>query len=828
MEFLCLKNWNLNKERKKVIVDFDKKGVTNLDVYDDNYNIVNSCIEIASKSKNLLQNENSCKELINLLNDGKSEGELASLSKEEFQIHERRNWIFLQLLCEYAIHERKNLNELLNFSYIKENYVMQAIIRQNQFGCLDSNKYTGTKAVSTIWFLYNIQKLMKEDKDNYITIFNTKREIPNHVCGDLLFEYLEENNQTNNFIKNFSLNFNKMEDEIKSSETNDIENNIIFLHDVNEFIKFMENKNRFLYKFLYRFLYRLLYELFESKNFSFGETVVLQEIFNKCCFWNRRRILRNAMQNNLSDIYDFASRLPSNRRDEFFVWVRNNRGNFDIELAQNAGFFSREQEELLQLVPHEYRDRFRELFRNKNFRKVCQTISPIEYINECLKNGAKIEDIRIALDTFDINKIYDFFEDKFDEYSQNNGKEDFDFFGDEFEWNPENFKKPYLFFCIDNWICYVRDIKTIENSKFDESAKKTFLNNCQIAFNLAYRDKIILELNGDENGLLIANMGKLLSIYTIEDYKNRFADKKIVGADDYEPAARDYLGFPKEVIAPFSGFYTVLIEVKFENYKLCDIRLKLNIIADNFFFAEKNNDFSLLSNIISFLNKPEAKNLKIEFMKIVSEQKKHFITEAFENNEIGLNEFEKLIKGTVVDVLCLINFKEDVYEVYEFLKLGFDISKVNFADSYKIISLTENIDNETDKKLLHKEFINIAPIYKDNKGIIKNTILLAEELKDENDEKQIYDCLYTKISALKKIIQKNPKFVAKIFLLNLKPEKVAIIFIKIEKIISENEYFEFLDAFKCHLGANQKVVEALTTEENIPKLEAVFESQRVQ
>lgn len=143
---------------------FNKFELENLDLSDSDFNndIVNSCIEIASDLENLLQNEHSCKELINLLNDGKSKEELENLSEEEFQIYERRNWIFLQLLCEYAIHERKNLNELLNFSYIEENYVMQAIIRQNKFGSLDRNKYTGTKAVSTVWFLTKIELSIKK------------------------------------------------------------------------------------------------------------------------------------------------------------------------------------------------------------------------------------------------------------------------------------------------------------------------------------------------------------------------------------------------------------------------------------------------------------------------------------------------------------------------------------------------------------------------------------------------------------------------------------------------------------------------------------------
>lgn len=46
------------------------------------------------------------------------------------------------------------------------------------------------------------------------------------------------------------------------------------------------------------------------------------------------------------------------------------------------------------------------------------SLSPIEYINFCLRNGVKIEDIRIALDTFDINKIYEIFEDKLNPFSK--------------------------------------------------------------------------------------------------------------------------------------------------------------------------------------------------------------------------------------------------------------------------------------------------------------------------------------------------------------------------------------------------------------------------
>ncbi len=773
---------------------FNKFELENLDLSDSDFNndIVNSCIEIASDLENLLQNEHSCKELINLLNDGKSKEELENLSEEEFQIYERRNWIFLQLLCEYAIHERKNLNELLNFSYIEENYVMQAIIRQNKFGSLDRNKYTGTKAVSTVWFLTKIELSIK--KNDYTSVFNTKRGIPNDVCGDLLFEYLEEKNQTDNFIKNFSLKLNEIENEIELSETDDKENNIVFLHEVNGFIRFRESENRFSYK------------IFRNKNFSFKETVALQTISDKCYFWNRRRILKNAMQNNLSDIYDFANKLQSNRRDEFFVWVRNNRGNFNPEFAQNAGFFSREQEKLLQSVPSvpsERKDEFRKLFRNENFRKVCQTpqavknlltimetcsLSPIEYINFCLRNGVKIEDIRIALDTFDINKIYEIFEDKLNPFSK-------------------DMQKAYEFLFLNNWISFVKDLNKIDNAIVIENKNK-LLQYPQISCNLNVDnicEIIIRELSFNPE-VIINNIDKLISKECIEFYCREFANNKGLAFEEITDIAKKYLKI-NNVVAIYA-FFQLLPTAEFSEKSLCNNLLKPKFIADTFLFAMQNNNLYLSNEISLFLDKPGSEKTKIEVMKVIVEKKQHFITETFENDKSKINMFYKLAK--TCDVFKFINSKEDVLMLNEFLNLGLDVNRIDILDWSSIKSELSKISAESSKKILMKKIVELIKKC-DIKGSIYTAFKIINSLLENRFTNDLDSCLNSFVKWRAKGILK----ILSDILLSMEQsvENLANIVTLLQKTDNMNAM-----ELGAHLAANPEVGMKLT-ENNVPPQE---------
>lgn len=780
---------------------FNKFELENLDLSDSDSNndIVNLCIEIASDLENLLQNENSCKELINLLNDGKSKEELASLSEEEFQIYERRNWILLQLLCESAMQKKKiSKSKLVNFVFMPENYLMHPMVRQNPFGVggLGKNKYLKTKTVPSIWFLYKIQKVMSKDKDkdkdNYIFVFNTKREMPNDVCGNLLFEYLEENNQTDNFIKNFSHNFNKIENEIKLSETGDKENNIIFLHDVNKFIKFRGNKKKFSYKIL------------RDKNFSFGETVILQEIFNKCHFWNRRKILKNVMQNNLSDIYDFANKLPSNRRDEFLVWVRNNKGNFNPELAQNAGFFSREQEKLLQLVSSERQDEFRNLFRNENFRKVCQTsqavenlltitevcsLSPIEYINGCLRNCVTIEDIRIALDTFDINKIYEIFEDKLNPFSK-------------------DMQKAYEFLFLNNWISFVKDLNKIDNAIVIKNKNK-LLQYPQISCDLkpGVNAMLISELS-DNPEVIINNIDKLMSKECTEFYCSEFAntDGKMLAFEEVMYAAQKYLKISNAIV--INIFFQLLPTTEFSEKSLCNNLLKPKFIADTFLFVMKNDNSYLTNEISSFLDKPGSEKIKIEVMKVMVEQKQHFITETFKNDKSEIDKFYKLAK--TCDVFKFVNSENDALLLNEFLNLGLGVNQINFWDWSSIKSELSKISDESSKKILMEKIVELIEKC-DIKGSIYTAFKIINSLLENRFTNDLDSCLNSFVKWRAKGILK----ILSDILLSMEQsvENLANIVTLLQK--TKNKNAEELSAY---LAANPEVAMKLT-ENNVPPQE---------
>ncbi len=667
---------------------FNKFELENLDLSDSDSNndIVNSCIEIASNLENLLQNEDSCKQLLNLLNDGKSKEELANLSKEKFQIYERRNWILLQLLFESAMQKKKiSKSKLVNFVFMPENYLMHPMVRQNPFGVggLGKNKYLKTKTVPSIWFLYKIQKVMSKDKDNYISVFNTKREMPNDVCGNLLFEYLEENKQTDNFIKNFSLKLNEIENEIKSSETNDIENNIIFLHDVNKFIKFRENKNRFSYR------------IFRDKNFSFGETVALQEIFNKCHFWNRRRILRNAMQNNLSDIYDFANKLPSNRRDEFFAWVRNNKGNFNPEFAQNVGFLSCEQEELLQLVPPERQNEFRNLFRNENFRNVCQTpqaVKSLLIIREVCPNFLEYINVdqKMALDTFDIDKIRLILGDKLSQL-------------------PPNIESVYLFRFFNKW----RSILSYLDSNLSEENKEKLLNCPQLACAKdPLIDQFLLEISDfsqNKGNNYFDYADKIFSKEAIEHFHKNVESE--LEFEDIETLARNFLGIndnESSNVGSFKNSYMMLATINFEDESYFKpevlVTLSPNSIANLLNFASQKDNLNFYQGLIKKLDADELHDTKIAVMKSFSKSRQMLCLKFFENKTDFLQFLES---AKTVDIFFFINSKKDVLELSELLQVGLDINKISTKD-FNAMKLL--INNVSDKNLWRKKFVEFSNV----------------------------------------------------------------------------------------------------------------------
>ncbi len=638
-----------------------------------------------------------------------------------------------------------------------------------------------------------------------------------------------------------------------------------------------------------------------------SELVVLFSFSRKCWFWNRNKNLQRLLKNingerGLSKIAYTLSNLPKEQIENFYEWLYQNRDNLITEdglasdfwiHAQNAGFFSREQEELLKLVPLERQDEFRNLFRNENFRNVCQTpqaiknlltitevcsLSLIEYINNYLRNGVTIEDIRIALDTFDVNKIYETL-------------------GEELKQFPECIQKVYAFAYICNWILFISKLNKT-TPPIDKGYKNELLKFCSIACNSQedINDLLMEELlNPKCRDLINKNKERLFTRDVINFYKNKFPGNNILEQEKICQVACDYLNDENgyKIYTVFKLLPNVIESLPKVQNLIFKLPLKLEFIAEILFFVEENRYLNSLNEIISFLNDEKSKNLKAKVMEIIVSKKQPFITKAFENDSAKLKQFHKLIKTD--DIFYFINSKDDVLILFELLKLGFDITKTNVLDFEKIKLVMQNVNEkeqfynvfaELSQKVysnyifefvsnlereklnigenilklneLSKAGLNISNVhyvsfndfkeinlmlenkneneknklcqifaeFSKKKFFIKKAINFSKTIAKGIEENNLSEKNYARLDELlidsKLIINSNPKLLADFLLLNFKPDKLADIFILLEELISKNKCFGFADDFKCHLGAHPKVAEALATGENIPKLEAVI------
>lgn len=871
-----------------------------------------------------------------------------------------RNFLILlaEFIARNKYINKKFFYELTLSQKDNKNILLHSIYRESSLGnFLDREKYAKTKTNDILWICQTLDGLCKEvekaklnesqnlsDKEQYLNFskglwaFALRKEfISEELFYDLIFGKLAYDNE----LCDFAVFFKRVQEGNISFSLDETQNgfkfNLSSFHDsgyaenfnivfgkvaeiysfaqrkfgtkANEFtnylcknLSFEELQSLNVNSFRRKFNRWSVSRIIRNNDLSVKKLFILHMISQKCWFW--------VINRTLQEIIDIMSNLPIDQVDDFCSWLYENKNSLITrnglvnnfrEQAQDNGFISREQqEELLQLVPSERQNEYLELFRDRNFRKFYQTpqaiknslivgeiykLGPIEYIAECKKNVMQDEDIRTALDTFDMNKINEILEDKFNQL-------------------PSNVRNICIFRIINEWFRIISEVNKIDKSILSEENKNELFKYPQIA--CAERSRIeqflyemrTLSILKDNFFKYIDKIFSKEAIYDV--VKNLMGD---TGFDDVETCAKNFLkkfGYEENVAEneTFANSYAMLATVNFTDQDYFDNILpmiKPSYIVNLLEFAMQKNDLQFYKHIMKELNAEELSDTKIEVIKIIIEQKQNFITEAFENDSVKLKQFCELIKTD--NIFYFINSKDDVLILFELLKSGIDITKINVLDFDKIKLVMQNV-NVDEKEQFYNAFAELSQkVYSDyifeffsnlereklniGENILKlnelskvglnisNTdyvsfndfteINLMLENKNEYEKNKLcqifaefskkkfflgktinflktidkgieennlseknYACLGGGLSSSKLVINSNPKLLADFLFFNFEPDKLADIFILLEELISKNKCFEFADDFKCHLGAHPKVAEALATEENIPKLEAVI------
>ncbi len=576
----------------------------------------------------------------------------------------------------------------------------------------------------------------------------------------------------------------------------------------------------------------------QNNDLSVEEINVLLRVSQKCWPLNRKKILQRLLikdgngRSGLNRIADIVNNLPIDQVDNFYRWLYQNINNLtnenglvnDLwERAQNNGFLSREQESLLQLVPPEIQDEFRKLFQNKNFRKVCQTpqavknlltiteacsLSPIEYINHCLPYG-KIEHIKIALDTFNADKIYNVFGDQLNQF-------------------PDGVKKMYLFYFIHSWITFSFAINEIDDSIISKENKNKLFNESQLVCADYLRlQQFVLELSDPTNikDNLFNYLDKIFSMDAIKYYKENIEKVESGGNfksfDTIEKMSRNFLkqyGYTedKNVTETFSNGFAMFAtvdfndELYFANDLFADFLLvaDYNCIVDLYDYAAKENNWCLYDILIKNLDKPKFKEIKIEVMKVIVERKKHFITETFENDKSKIKKFYELAK--TCDVFKFINSKEDVLQLNEFLNLGLDVNQIDILDWSSIKSELSKISDESSKKILKQKIVELVKKC-DIEGPINTAFKIINSLI-------VNKCTYELMSTLNSFVKWRAKDTLKSFAdILLSMDQSVENLANIVTLLQKTENTNAMD-LGAHLAANPEVAMKLT-ENNVPPQE---------
>ncbi len=822
-------------------------------------------------------------ELGNLLNDGnKSQIDFANLKEEEFRVYEIRNRNFLILLAEFIArnkHINKNFfTELGPGIMFNKNILLHSIYRESNLGnFLDSGKYAKTKTNDILWICYNLDEMYGEiekfkaneiqdlsNEEQYLSFskgllsFMTRKEfISEELFYDLIFGKLAYDNKLCDFAilfekiqeGNINFSFSEMQDgfgfNLSSFRDSDYgENfNIIFgkVTQIHSFAQreFSAKANKFTNDFFKNLSFEEL-QGFDVNSFVLGcdkwsvlriirnnkltarELIALSMISQKCWFWNRYRISRRLLikyykgESGLEKLYYVLKNLLPEQVSVFIDWIIANidENGFTDELwnracAQNDNFrfvITQQQEELLQLVPQNYRNEFRESFQNINFRRVCQTpqaiesaliarevcqLSPVEYTYGCLINGASIEDIIMAFNTFDMSKIFKVYPElaEFDK--------------DEL--------KIYEFAFLNNWILFVSELNEI-NNKIVRENKNILLQYPQIVCNLNWQfvDGLIGELlNENYASAIIENSDKLFSKECITYFNSKFNNMTVFC--DYDKVLEEVLIYLRiNNVVEIKIAFQILAEAEFSESVLCGYLhlLKPEFIAKILLIVEENNDLDSLKEINSFLNGPKSKNLRDEVTKIIVE-------EAFENNNDKIQQFYEKIPETFY-----IYSKKSVLELSGFFQVGLDINKITPRDFNVMESF---IDKVEDKDLWRQKFVEFSNMDGYKKDFVYQIKNFAEDLNKKNSEKEIYDFLNSNLPTLKEAIVLNLNFISEILLLAMSAEKLAIVCIVLMKFF----YDDFARDLSRYLTTSPEVTKALTTDENKPKLEEIFDKTEI-
>ncbi len=467
--------------------------------------------------------------------------------------------------------------------------------------------------------------------------------------------------------------------------------------------------------------------LISDSDLTKEEIAVAFRLSEKTYWWNRNKNLQRLLtkvndKSGFKIIAEVVSKLSPGQEDKFFDWLYKNRDELITEngvvknLFEKAEdiFITNTHEDLIKLVPEEKQDRFREYFKDPDFRKVVQTeqamqnmllvdkncyYRPVEYIRNC-RDICDLDNIRIAFEKFSAAEVkeyhWDFFDlDKFGEMTLSVWQ--FQFLND-FILHADALKKYQK---APSGIDYIKDLA---NCQFDDDFINQVLDNCQFVTtygNTNNREAVFLFL------YQVATYSFLRPKYKVLFSKEFISRLKVVGVDkaveQAEKALPDFkIEVAKDAVIDFPGLYYYAY-----NYK-CDIVpdfLSPDTLAQVLFESTYGNE--LYNNIVDFLNHRCDAKRKREVEKRVIELKTKKIEDVFTKNGAEYGEFVSMIKNDEAHLIGrFISNDTDLNLLSDVKKAGMDLSKINGLDLSAMQKMFKQNPNDKDKML--KSFVSYA------------------------------------------------------------------------------------------------------------------------
>lgn len=439
------------------------------------------------------------------------------------------------------------------------------------------------------------------------------------------------------------------------------------------------------------------------------EIAVAFRLSEKTYWWNRNKNLQRLLtkvngKSGFKIIAEVVAKLSPDQEDKFYDWLYTNRDELItengvienlFERAQNNGILTKEQEELIRLVPAEKQDRFREYFKDPDFREVVQTgaamknmllvdefccVDPVEYLAECKKNNS-LANIKLAFEKFSVDKVKSYYQDSIKDFSDKT---------------------------LGAWLCqFLNDfifhagylIKEKDKYSFTDNEIDSILDDCQFVTNDDSRDvsfNFLMQLAHDKR---LQNMHDRL-------FSKEFLDNIVSLKCDYDGIIEKghellNLTIEQNNFIDFAGLYHYVSDHK---HGIIVIFLNANALA-NVIFESKYGD-KLYCGLISGL-KDISEQEKQRVERYVIKFKNNKIREAFGEDKDKYNEFVKMIAGDKRHLIGKFISKDtDLNLLYDVIQAGMDLNKINGVDLSAMQKMFEQNPNDKDKML--KSFVSYA------------------------------------------------------------------------------------------------------------------------